>query len=112
MLKFLWLMLLLAQNAYSLSYLANKNFSFDWVDIPQNSILHSRTYPYTGIGCSVYNNDTLYCGSQQINVSTFEEKLSNRNSYIVSYRNDVSYKNSDKYASRYVKHLINRYSDL
>jgi len=45
----------------------------------------------------INNNDTLYCGSQQINVSTFEEKLSNRNSYLVSYRNDVSYKNSDKY---------------
>ena len=45
----------------------------------------------------INNNNTLYCGSQQINVSTFEEKLSNRNSYIVSYRNDVSYKNSDKY---------------
>tara|TARA_Y100000590_G_scaffold335372_1_gene381753 strand:+ start:397 stop:1131 length:735 start_codon:yes stop_codon:yes gene_type:complete len=45
----------------------------------------------------INNNDTLYCGSQKINVSTFEEKLSNRNSYIVSYRNDVSYQNSDKY---------------
>ena len=45
----------------------------------------------------INNNETLYCGSQQINVSTFEEKLSNNQSYIVSYRNDVSYQNSDKF---------------
>tara|TARA_B100000965_G_scaffold406042_1_gene442840 strand:+ start:766 stop:1500 length:735 start_codon:yes stop_codon:yes gene_type:complete len=45
----------------------------------------------------INTNEKLYCGSQQINVSTYEEKLSNNKSYIVSYRNDISYKNSDKY---------------
>ncbi len=45
----------------------------------------------------ISNDEMLYCGNQQINVSTFEEKLPNTNSYIVSYRNDISYQNSDKY---------------
>ena len=45
----------------------------------------------------INNNDMLYCGNQKINVSTFEEKLPNNKSYIVSYRNDISYQNSDKY---------------
>ena len=45
----------------------------------------------------VNNNVYLYCGSQKINVSTYEETLANNKSYIVSYRNDVSYQNSDKY---------------
>tara|TARA_B100000029_G_scaffold496914_1_gene563851 strand:+ start:1677 stop:2411 length:735 start_codon:yes stop_codon:yes gene_type:complete len=43
------------------------------------------------------NNGMLFCGNRQINVSIFEEKLPNNKSYIVSYRNDVSYQNSDKY---------------
>ncbi len=47
---------------------------------------------------TLINNDSyIYCGSQIINVSTFEEKLSNNKSYIVSYRNDISFQNSDKY---------------
>ncbi len=45
----------------------------------------------------VNNNVYLYYGSQKINVSTYEETLANNKSYIVSYRNDVSYQNSDKY---------------
>ena len=45
----------------------------------------------------ISNDEILYCGNQQINVSTLEEKLSNGKSYIVSYRNDVPYQNSDKY---------------
>tara|TARA_Y100000590_G_scaffold457065_1_gene608902 strand:+ start:987 stop:1721 length:735 start_codon:yes stop_codon:yes gene_type:complete len=45
----------------------------------------------------INNNDSLYCGSQKISVSTYEERLANNKSYIVSYRNDVSYQNSDKY---------------
>tara|TARA_Y100000591_G_scaffold201459_1_gene174289 strand:+ start:5211 stop:5945 length:735 start_codon:yes stop_codon:yes gene_type:complete len=45
----------------------------------------------------INNNEKIYCGSQQISVSTFEEKLPNNKSYIVSYRNDISYQNSDKY---------------
>ena len=45
----------------------------------------------------VSDNKKLYCGNQEIEVSTFEEKLSNNKSYIVSYRNDISFQNSDKY---------------
>ena len=45
----------------------------------------------------ISNNENLYCGNQQINVSTFEEKLPNNKSYIASYRNDISFINSDKY---------------
>ncbi len=45
----------------------------------------------------INNNETIYCGNQKINVSTFEEKLPNSKSYIASYRNDISFKNSDKY---------------
>ena len=43
------------------------------------------------------DEELLYCGNQQINTSTFEEKLPNGKSYIVAYRNDVSFQNSDKY---------------
>ena len=60
MLKFLWLLLLLAQNVTAFSRLSNKNFSYDWIDIPENSILQKTHYPYTGVGCSVYNNESLY----------------------------------------------------
>ena len=45
----------------------------------------------------ISNNEMIYCGNQKINVSTFEEKLPNNKSYIVSYRNDISYQNSDKF---------------
>ena len=43
------------------------------------------------------DEELLYCGNQQINTSTFQEKLPNGKSYIVAYRNDVSFQNSDKY---------------
>ena len=43
------------------------------------------------------NDEILHCGSQKIRVSTFEEKLPNKKSYVVAYRNDISYQNSDKY---------------
>ena len=43
------------------------------------------------------DNENIFCGNQLINVSTFEEKLPNGKSYIASYRNDVSFQNSDKY---------------
>ena len=43
------------------------------------------------------NNRTLYCGNQKINVATFEEKISSNKSYVISYRKDISYQNSDKY---------------
>ncbi len=45
----------------------------------------------------IENNKKIYCGNQRIEVSTYEEKLSNGKSYIVSYRNDISFQNSDKY---------------
>ena len=45
----------------------------------------------------INNNDKIYCGNQHINVSTFEEKLENNKTYVVSYRNDISFENSDKY---------------
>ena len=45
----------------------------------------------------ISNDDYIYCGNQKIHVSTFEEKLPNKKSYVVSYRNDISFKNSDKY---------------
>ena len=45
----------------------------------------------------INDNIFLYCGRQKIKVSTFEEKLPNNKSYIVSYRNDISFQNTDKY---------------
>ena len=45
----------------------------------------------------INDNVKIYCGKQQINVSTFEEKLPNKKKYVVSYRNDISFENSDKY---------------
>ena len=42
-------------------------------------------------------NDKLYCGYQQINVTTFEENLPNGKIYKTSYRKDFSYQNSDKF---------------
>ena len=45
----------------------------------------------------VNDNESIFCGNQIINVSTYEEKLPNNKKYIVSYRNDFSFQNSDKY---------------
>tara|TARA_Y100000590_G_scaffold105796_1_gene120396 strand:+ start:7023 stop:7757 length:735 start_codon:yes stop_codon:yes gene_type:complete len=45
----------------------------------------------------ISNSHTLYCGNQEISVSIYEEKLPNNKSYKVSYRNDISFQNSDKY---------------
>ena len=45
----------------------------------------------------VKNDDLLYCGTQKIEVTTFEEKLPNGKTYLASYRNDFSYQNSDKF---------------
>jgi len=39
----------------------------------------------------------IFCGDSTINVSAYEEKLSNGKSYIAVYRNDSTFKNSDKY---------------
>ncbi len=45
----------------------------------------------------IKKSNKIYCGNQQIDVSTFEEKLSNNKSYIVSYRNDISLTDTDKF---------------
>tara|TARA_B100000427_G_C15434852_1_gene562454 strand:- start:260 stop:991 length:732 start_codon:yes stop_codon:yes gene_type:complete len=45
----------------------------------------------------VSKNDIIFCGYKKINVNTFEEKLPNGKLHITSYRNDFSYKNSDKF---------------
>ena len=42
-------------------------------------------------------NEMLFCGSSKINVKTYEEKLPNGKSYFASYRNDLSFQNSDKF---------------
>ena len=42
------------------SYLDNQNATFDWINIPENSILNEKTYPYNGIGCSTYFNNDVY----------------------------------------------------
>lgn len=42
-------------------------------------------------------DDSLYCGNTKINVSTYKEKLPNEITYHASYRNDISFKNSDKF---------------
>ena len=44
----------------------------------------------------INDNDLLYCGNSKISVSTFKEKLSNGIEYKASYRNDLSFRNSDK----------------
>ncbi len=45
----------------------------------------------------INDNDLLYCGNSKISVSTFKEKLSNGIEYKASYRNDLSFRNSDKF---------------
>ena len=42
-------------------------------------------------------NKTLYCGKSKIVVTTFSEKLPGGKIYTASYRNDYSYKDSDKF---------------
>jgi len=39
----------------------------------------------------------IFCGDAAISVTAYEEKLPNGKSYIAVYRNDGSFKNSDKY---------------
>ena len=54
----LWFLMLffLFSTTHSLNYLGNNQTSFSWVDIPKDSIMLSNSYPYKGIGCSVYDN--------------------------------------------------------
>jgi len=42
-------------------------------------------------------NDIINCGNSKIKVTTFSEKLPGGKIYTASYRNDLSYKNSDKF---------------
>ena len=42
-------------------------------------------------------NSIIYCGNSKIKVTTFLEKLPSGKIYTASYRNDFSYKNSDKF---------------
>ena len=42
-------------------------------------------------------SELLYCGKSKIKVTSFLEKLPGGKSYIASYRNDYSFKNSDKF---------------
>ena len=59
MLWFLWLFFLFSATQ-SLPYLDNNATTFSWVDIPDNSLLRETSYPYTGFGCSVINNEQIY----------------------------------------------------
>jgi len=43
------------------------------------------------------NNDIINCGNSKIKVTTFSEKLPGGKIYTASYRNESSYKNSDKF---------------
>jgi len=45
----------------------------------------------------INKDDSLYCGNTKIKVSTYKEKLPNEITYHASYRNDISFKNSDKF---------------
>lgn len=45
----------------------------------------------------INTDDSLYCGNTKINVSTYKERLPNEITYHASYRNDISFKNSDKF---------------
>ena len=45
----------------------------------------------------INKKDTLYCGSHKLDVSTYNEKLQSGKVYQISYRNDVSLGNTQKY---------------
>ena len=45
----------------------------------------------------INDNQSLYCGNQKISVSLYSEKLPNNKNYVVAFRNDISFSNSDKY---------------
>ena len=45
----------------------------------------------------ISKNDTIYCGKETINVSTFEEILPNKKKYKSVYLKDFSYQNSDNF---------------
>ena len=43
------------------------------------------------------SEDVIYCGTRTIKVNTFKENLPGGKTYIASYRQDYSFKNSDKF---------------
>ncbi len=45
----------------------------------------------------VSKNDKIFCGDKKMSVNTFEEKLPNGKKYLASYRENYSFKNSDKF---------------
>tara|TARA_B100000674_G_C37834878_1_gene912363 strand:- start:126 stop:857 length:732 start_codon:yes stop_codon:yes gene_type:complete len=45
----------------------------------------------------ISSNQKVYCGNEQIEVNTFEEKLPNGKKYIAVYRKNYSFQNSDKF---------------
>ncbi len=45
----------------------------------------------------IAKNEKLFCGNSIINVKTYREKLPSGKTYIASYRNDFTFKNSDKF---------------
>jgi hypothetical protein len=56
---FFWLFFLFSLTS-SYPYLENNNTKFNWIDIPTNSITQKNAYPYTGFGCTIYDNNNLY----------------------------------------------------
>ncbi len=45
----------------------------------------------------ISSNQKVYCGNEQVEVNTFEEKLPNGKKYIAVYRKNFSFQNSDKF---------------
>ena len=45
----------------------------------------------------ISSSKKVYCGSETMEVNTFEEKLPNGKTYIATYRKDYSFQNSDKF---------------
>jgi hypothetical protein len=56
---FFWLFFLFSLTT-GYPYLENNNTKFNWIDIPTKSITQKNTYPYTGFGCTTYDNNNLY----------------------------------------------------
>ena len=45
----------------------------------------------------ISSDQKVYCGNEQIDVNTYEEKLPNGTKYIAVYRKNYSFQNSDKF---------------
>ena len=85
MLFLVWLFFIFT-STQAYSYLDNNASTLEWIDIPKNSILNKRVYPYTGFGCTVYNkNNDLYFVS-----STYPGRyLYNNNQYCATSKKNV-----------------------